>query len=122
MGVSLCLLILQGLVLAVSPKFLRVSNDVGAQGVVASAEGDYCGVQGGEGLPARGDHSHLECCVVCATSCRDALFLVPNAVVVSILDSSLEASDSIDRYFAKVPDCTPTGWTSSWSSRAPPLT
>lgn len=117
-SVAATLIVLQGLVFAasVNAPFAQKSH----QTVVVSLS-EYCGAQGGDGVPAPGRHDHSHCCFVCAGSGRDASPLVMAALISVVIYSAPEAIASVVRLVVDEPDRRLIGWTSSWSARAPPL-
>lgn len=118
-SVAATLIVLQGLVFAASANapFAHYGN----QTVVASIA-EYCGAQGRDDAPAPGRHGHSHCCVVCAGSGRDASPLHMAALLSVVIYSAHGAIASVVRLVVDEPERRLIGWTSSWSSRAPPLT
>ncbi len=110
-----CVFVLQGLAFA-SPMHLNEMHG----GVGLEAAGIQCaaGSQGGDSAPAR--HEHHQCCILSSLHDHDGLLRFV-AIASDIVDfSAAQIVSAIDWGFLNDPDGRPTGWTSSWSSRAPP--
>lgn len=120
-GAIACLFLLKGLALAASPGLMEIAHGGGGSIVDAAVVGKHCDAHGGEGAPLHGDHSHSQCCIFCAASGRDASFSVVAAFLATVIYLMPEAAVSTVRFFTDDPDGRPIGWTSSWSSRAPPF-
>lgn len=70
----------------------------------------------GHGQTPAGHADHFHCCLVCEWSVRDALTFARFFVIAANED----AIAAPRRPASERPRHPPTGWTTSWSSRAPP--
>ena len=120
-SVLACLIVLQALAFAASPAFAKNAPD-GADHTLAPStiEGD-CHALGGDKAPAQGRHDHAQCCVLCSANGRDAAELLTAAILFAVaFCSAPELAISLVRFSNVDFNDHPLGWTSSWSSRAPP--
>lgn len=101
------------LLLASAPFVLASSTR--AEAAVALSAPD-CATQDHRQAPTReGAHSH--CCLLCEYSARDGLAVIGSFVVAAL------RADALSTPIRAAPDRqrpAPIGWTTSWSSRAPP--
>jgi hypothetical protein len=119
-GVFAFLFVLQWLALAASPAFAGKDRNGANHSFIVSTTDGYCSALGNDKGPAHGRHDHSQCCIFCKASGRDATFaIIAASICVAIYLPSKESVSLVP--FAE-DDCSmrPIGWTSSWSSRAPP--
>jgi hypothetical protein len=97
---------------------------VGISGIgdssIASPGVASCYALGGGQVPAHGRQEHVQCCIFCNASGRDlsALFLGP---IFSVAYDFAPATHPYVVYaIVSEPGPLDFGWTSAWSSRAPP--
>ncbi|WP_457796517.1 hypothetical protein [Methylocystis sp. S23] len=71
-----------------------------------------------DGPPAPAHHAHGEHCLICAA----AGVAQPVRTIVAIMAATIERSAPSPQEWRQRDECPPpvSGWTSSWSSRAPP--
>ncbi len=112
--------ILQGLT-AIAPSVAGSVRDGGDANFVVSLLGVTCAVDA-----HRDDNSHphergrSQCCVLCCVRDFDGAAL-PGVGQISGATASLRVTVSIRGLFSEAPTMgPPIGWTSSWSSQAPP--
>jgi hypothetical protein len=105
-----CLIALQALIITGCPHHFASGHD-GA---------GICTFHAGDKNPAHGHDDHSQCCLFCAASRQAASLLFLGALISVITYFTPAANVSPIRLFAGDFDGPPTGWTSSWSSRAPP--
>jgi len=118
-GFLACLIILQALAFAASPASAR--NAPGSALTAATIKGDCHAPGGDQRAPAQGHCSLWQCCVLCSASGRDAAELPLAAISFSDASDSAPAPTFGLTRFSNVDfHDDPLGWTSSWSSRAPP--
>lgn len=117
-GVVTLLLVLQGLVFAGSAALARTAGDGVSPSVVASAS--HCIPSSGDTDPAKRHADHSLCCIFCNANVRDATFIGVAAFLVAMTVAVGAAAATVVRPNRDDFDKHPTGWTSSWSSRAPP--
>lgn len=118
-GAVALLCLFQGLVFAASPHGRTSHLESAGPGVETSVAGQICKVDGGENAPTQTDHGHAQCCILCATS---GAHVAPLLVVgLGIAYSALEQALPAGRHVADDTDRRLIGWTTSWSSRAPPF-
>ncbi len=76
---------------------------------------------GGDASQKPGDGRHSsDCCLYCSAICREIIAPLIAFVVVALLGGLVRRESSKPDYGAYSPHLAPPGWTSSWSSRAPP--
>ena len=117
------LIVLQTAVLAASPAFANKAPDsASANGsLIASTINGDCHAPGGEKSPAQGRHDHSQCCILCSASARDSGELLAAAILLGLATYSAPEPTLHFIHFSNVDfNVPPLGWTSSWSSRAPP--
>jgi hypothetical protein len=98
----------------------RVAFATGAAGAALAMSGEFCMAPDshGGGRPDRpAAHHH---CAFCPIGDRDA-GLVGACVVPAVLGPLPAMAVGSAPFFADAPRRRPPGWTSSWSSRAPPV-
>ena len=119
-AVVVCLIVLQGFALAASPAFAGSARDPASHSVAISAVGGHCDAPRGDKAPAQGHCDHSQCCIFCRADGRDASSVIMAALFTVLIYSAPEASLSAARFTKNDFVEHPIGWTSSWSSRAPP--
>jgi hypothetical protein len=119
-GVIMCLFVLQNAALASFPQG-RVTQGNGNSQIVAAAN-EHCShpAQGDGEPPAHEHHDHSHCCILCGKYIARSLDHV-DVFFTSIAFPAPRRAVSIIEHFLDARDKRPTGWASSWSSRAPPL-
>jgi hypothetical protein len=112
---------MQGLVFALPQNCPAKSLSDSELTGVLFASGEHCLDPGSDKAPARRDHGHSYCCIFCLVGSRDlsALAIDPSPGVESYLP--LQPIGFVARRYVEDFDGHPMGWTSSWSSRAPPF-
>jgi hypothetical protein len=110
-SVVACLFALQLLIMTGAPNFAAGSQSAG-----------ICAAHGGDKNPGHGHDDHCQCCAFCAANRQDASLFFIGALISVKTYLIPETIVSAVRLFAGDPDGRPIGWTSSWSSRAPPPT
>jgi hypothetical protein len=119
-GMVACLLVLQGLFLAASPALAMHPGDSTGRIISAAGVSEHCDGSNSDHIPTQGRHDHSQCCIFCSAKVRDAaLVAVPASTAVASY-SPLAAPTFIVRFNTDDSRKSPTGWKSSWSSRAPP--
>ncbi|MBU3887105.1 hypothetical protein FM996_05250 [Methylosinus sporium] len=115
-----CVFVLQGVAFAVSPAHERGDLGGAEPGAVATVGYEYCGASphGDHKAPAHSVHS--QCCILCPSSAHDGLSRFAAVLFDIIVFPPLRTAAAIDWRAFVDPVAPPTGWTSSWSSRAPP--
>ncbi|MGO9236431.1 MAG: hypothetical protein ACLP4V_21030 [Methylocella sp.] len=118
-GVLAWLLALQGFVFASSPhgRFAPISAEAGQ---AISLGDDYCGAPGGGEPHAPGQYDHCQCCIVCSSNDACGLAWVTAIPLTDAVFPAPRTSGAIARRFSGDGNKPPSGWTSSWSQRAPP--
>ncbi len=119
-AVVACLIVLQSFALAASPAFAGSARDPVSHSAAISADGGHCDAPRGDKAPAQGHCDHSHCCILCRADGRDASSVIIAASLVVLVYSAPEASLSAARFTKNDFVEHPIGWTSSWSSRAPP--
>jgi hypothetical protein len=96
----------------------RIAFASGAAGAALAMSGEFCRADGHGGGPQERPSAHHHC-AFCPVSDSDAALdgVVPGPAVAT--PHAATAESAVARV-AEAPARPPTGWTSSWSSRAPP--
>lgn len=118
MGAALCLFVLQAL--AVKPAFGANAGDGVSHSLSLSKVVSPCEAHGGGATPAQGRHDHSQCCIFCCANGREAASVVTGALLGVLPFPALESSGLTVGFSIVDPYKRLIGWTSSWSSRAPP--
>ncbi len=111
------------LVLTFGPRAATESREFLADGnsQISSADIENCKTLAGDEAPAHPRRAHMQCCVTCTAAGRDILaFLIAGICFAGYCFA--HAAEASVAYFARrlfLPSVL--GWTSSWSSRAPPV-
>lgn len=82
----------------------------------------YCGASGKSDSPAQQHRKHCDSCILCASS--GGRYEAPQFIATPSHESPYRtpiSSPHLIRRLVDPPTSDTTGWTSSWSSRAPPL-
>ncbi|WP_161915485.1 hypothetical protein [Methylosinus sp. C49] len=87
-----------------------------ARSEIALAAPD-CATQDHRQAPV-GEGAHSHCCLLCEWSLRDGVAVIGSFIVTAL---GADAHATPIRATADRPRPAPIGWTTSWSSRAPPL-
>jgi len=119
-AVVVCLIVLQSFALATSPAFAGGARGPASHGAAISAVGGHCDALRGDKAPAQGRCDHSQCCIFCRADGHDASSVIMAALFTVLIYSAPEASLSAARFTKNDFVEHPIGWTSSWSSRAPP--
>ena len=111
-----CVFVLQGVAFAVSREPASVG---GLEAGMTVSMGEYCGADklGDKGGPTHRDHS--QCCILCSSSAYDGVVRFVSTLFV-ILSFPTHQVAAVKWRIHDDPVASPVGWTSSWSSRAPP--
>ncbi|PWB84262.1 MAG: hypothetical protein C3F11_02275 [Methylocystaceae bacterium] len=113
-----CLLLLQATVFTTAQSAHGFLAGDGAIGV-ASAPGEFC--EADDKAPQHHRHHHDRHCALCIVGNRDVPFHAI-ALTATIVALALQQPDAASApFFHDEPASSPAGWSSSWSSRAPPL-
>jgi len=88
--------------------------------VAASIDGARCNAEAGSKAPAHQHHEHSQCCIFCNETGRDTSALLVAVVFNAAYFLGLTNVFSGAYVIADEPRLRSIGWTSSWSSRAPP--
>ncbi|PWB83499.1 MAG: hypothetical protein C3F11_06280 [Methylocystaceae bacterium] len=121
-GAVAWLFLLQSLAFALSPSGRTVSSN-DPQGAALSMVGEFCDVEAhaDDKAPSQHHHHHQQCALCVADnrnlSLDDAVAFVATVIVLA-LPQSRATPAWVCRDESTPP---PLGWTSSWSSRAPPF-
>jgi hypothetical protein len=119
-GSIVCLFVIKSLFLALSPAF--VMHVVGGDQLGASSPPIVaaCGTQSADKAPTdeRGDHS--VCCILCNAGARDATADAIPDTGAMLRFIPADSTASMVFFLARVTSERPSGWITSWSSRAPP--
>jgi hypothetical protein len=99
------------LLLAAAP--LALATSASAEVAVAAPN---CEAQDHRPAPA-GEGAHSHCCLLCECSARDSVAVIGSFIVAEI---GADAHATPIWPAADHPRRAPIGWTTSWSSRAPP--
>ena len=117
-GVVACVIVLQGFASVASLALAGSARDTAKEITAATTVVGYCHALHGHSqknpLQGRGDHS--QCCVLCSANGRDVVFDAALPGVVAAPEPAISIAGFVKIDF----DDHPLGWTSSWSSRAPP--
>ncbi|WP_159289098.1 DUF2946 family protein [Methylosinus sporium] len=113
-----CVCLLQAFILVMSMqgRFAHASAESG----VAVSVSDYCRANthgGGEGST---QHDHSQCCILCSSSVYGGLSRFAAVVCKIAFFPAPRTAAEIGWRFLDDPVAQLVGWTSSWSSRAPP--
>lgn len=116
-ALALCLFALQALVAGPAPRLSASSRD--AQASLIAIGGGYCEPHDDRGAPVPAGKDHSPCCIFCVAG-RDGPPLI--AADFSTAETGLLSPPALSPALGSTdaPDGRPIGWTSSWSSRAPP--
>jgi hypothetical protein len=118
-GVLALLIVLQGLA-GIGASLARSTHFGGKASFVVSLLGATCVVSAhGDKIPPAHEGKHSQCCILCGARDFDG-GLLPFITQTIEAIPPLRAQVSIEEHFADTPSRPPTGWESSWSSRAPP--
>lgn len=79
-----------------------------------------CYALGDGQAPAHGRQEHVQCCIFCKTSGRDLSALFLGALFSVAYDFAPATHAYVVYAIAHEPGPSDFGWTSAWSSRAPP--
>jgi hypothetical protein len=115
--VAACLLVLQGFAFACHSGPSASGDGAAGAAVAAIAQGAHCSASDDAGVPTQGHDA--ACCAYCAATHRDLLAQFISVVVVVITERPPPVIAGLS-YRTDGADFVPLGWTSSWSSRAPP--
>ena len=116
--VAACMFLIQFLTFAVQLNGGGGFHSKGANSAVATPDKICSDKAGDGGIPVKPIHNHRNC-AFCAASDRDPVLSFISVPVKTIVASPPQS----DVIFHRLPDTltrAPTGWISSWSSRAPP--
>lgn len=119
LGVVICFFVFQNAAFA-GFTHGRPTHGSASEHVVA-AVGEHCSHDArGDSRPPTHEHGHSQCCIVCGKSVAKSLdpFIV---LFTSIALPAPQRAASTAERLLDARDEHPTGWVSSWSSRAPPL-
>ena len=114
------LIVLQGFALAASAAFAGSARDPVSHSAAISAVGVHCDAPRGDKAPAQGHCDHSQCCILCRADDHSASSVIMVALLAVLIYSAPEASLSAAHFTKNDFVEHPIGWTSSWSSRAPP--
>lgn len=115
----ICLFVLQALASGLFSN-AHAASVLAEEGVAASTTG-HCSadLRGKNGAPAQKRHFHSQCCILCVSGDHDFLRFPAVAPPILVFFAPEPVLGSAGRSLDS-PDGRPTGWTNSWSSRAPP--
>ncbi len=116
-GILAWLLAFQGFAFAASPQKHFTPAGAGA-GHVVSSGGDYCGTPRGPQAPCQYDH--CQCCITRAPNDVGGLAWMTAILLSAAVFSPPRTTGVIAWHVPGSENKPPTGWTSSWSQRAPP--
>ncbi len=117
-GIFAWLLALQGFAAAASAP-MRFAQPAAGQAI--SQSGEYCGTRGGGDPAAPCQQDHCDCCIRCTPN-LDSSGLAGAATILAVFlafPGPRVAAVAAWR-FSGGGNKPPSGWTSSWSQRAPP--
>jgi hypothetical protein len=117
------LFLIKCLALAIAPSFMGKSHGLDAPFVAALGLNENCDASRDAAAPIQRHHDHSQncmSCTFCAAGGRDILPLFVAVLLGVHANPSSTAAFSIASYFSGERRGDPIGWTSTWSSRAPP--
>jgi hypothetical protein len=118
--VMACLLAMQGVVSATPATLDLLSHRADASAATVSGAGEACSLHHKQDDQAPGEQRHGCLCVCCSLRSDDNAATFP-AVIFEIADILAVAPFVTPVYDFDIPaNFSQLGWTSSWSSRAPP--
>jgi hypothetical protein len=99
----------------------RIALPDGAAGVGIMLAGEFCNAGSHESGDLPGQHSRHHHCALCVAGSRDVSHYEAAAVIATVVVLALPQSHDRPAWIRR-DELTPSpiGWTSSWSSRAPP--
>jgi hypothetical protein len=118
-GVLAWLLAIQGFAFAASPHAGFVNVGAGAEQAI-SPDGEYCGAPKGGDQHSPGQFDHCQCCISRSSTDAGGIAWIAAIAIIGAVFPAPAAASAIAWRFPGDGDKPPSGWTSSWSQRAPP--
>ncbi len=118
-GILAWLLAFQGFAVAASPQKHFIPAGAGAEHTI-SPGGDYCGMPRGGGPQAPCHYDHCQCCLTRAPIDACGLGWITAILLDAAVFSPPHTTGTIAWHVPGSENKPPSGWTSSWSQRAPP--
>jgi len=118
-GILAWLLAFQGFAFAASShgRYAPIGAEAGH---VISVGGDFCGSPGGGDPHAPGQYHHCQCCIVCSSNHACGLAWLVAMPLTGAIFSPPRTTGALAWRLPGSENKPPSGWTSSWSQRAPP--
>jgi hypothetical protein len=113
------LLAFQGFAFASSPHG-RLSLIAAGLAQAVSPGSYYCGGPRGDGPHSPGQYDHCQCCILRSSSDAGGLAWIKAIPLTAVVFPAPRAMRVVAWRFAGSGNKPPSGWTSSWSQRAPP--
>jgi len=118
-GILAWLLAFQGFAFAASPQKHFMPAGAGA-GHAISASGDFCGTPRGDGPQAPCHYDHCQCCIARPSVDAGELGWMTAILLSAAVFPPPRTTAVIAWHVPGGENKPPSGWTSSWSQRAPP--